>query len=384
MRLLPEITGLRGIASFHVLILHVLVLYSFAHPVSWNPASSLMSYGWIGVDLFFVLSGFLLSLPLLAKPASMRMPGFWGRYMVRRWWRIAPPYYVSIVVALALAGQLAYLVQKPMDIALHLTFLHSVRQDTLGSIVPVYWTLASEFQFYLLLPLFVLALRGRRWPIALAIASLITLVWRATTYHGPRELAWASFTLPGFLIHFSLGVLAARWHLAGFRSPVKMRHAVPAILVVFFVLPLAWLGSPAFTQGDGSWLGNLILRPLLAVGFAALVLLVTSQHSLLQRALALSPMRVLGEQSYSLYLVHVPVLVAINEWTAFRDHGLWLYALVGTVASLAAAAVFYHAIERPSLAVRQWLDERRRSPQPAPVAALPTRPLAAEPRPAPA
>jgi peptidoglycan/LPS O-acetylase OafA/YrhL len=355
VRNLPEITGMRGFAALYVLLFHIF-LYSLGTAPA--PASmGFLQYGWIGVDFFFVLSGFLLSLPFLSQPRSAAAPGAWRTYVLKRWWRIAPPYYVSIIVALALSNQLDYLLRNPLDIALHLSFLHSWRLESMVTIVGVYWTLASEFQFYLLLPLFVLLLRRPSWPLTLAGLGAITMVWRAATYHPTAGGSWLSFTLPAFLLHFAFGILAARAFVAGRRLPLGaggILFAIGGLIVV----PLMILGTGT-AQGDGSLASNIILRPMVGLGFAALIFLTVSQPSVFQRLFASRPMHALGVRSYSLYLIHIPILDLLVRWNEVSAHGFWVLATIGVGVSLAATVVFHLFAEKPSMAFREWFIERR-------------------------
>jgi peptidoglycan/LPS O-acetylase OafA/YrhL len=348
---------MRGFAALYVLGLHVVSVYAAGRTTPGGPFQGFLIQGWIGVDFFFVLSGFLLALPLLARPESMKTPGFFRNYVSKRWWRIAPPYYISIFATLAIVNQMDYLADHPGDVLLHLGFLHAFNSYTLTSIDPVYWTLASEFQFYLVLPLFVLLLRQRTWPVSLAAMGLVTLAWRAATYHGVGTPSWVSFTFPAFLLHFAFGVLAARAYLTGFRLPVKASLAIPTVVGALIVAPLVLLGAPLI-QGTNSLTANMVLRPLIALGFAMVIFLTCSDASLFRRIFSSRPMVVLGDQSYSLYLIHVPILYAVTQVPFFVHHGLWAYMAAGVVASLAGSTLFYGLVERPSLVVREWMVSR--------------------------
>src|ERR671930_657122 len=91
MRGFPALTGMRGVAA-----------------------------AWV---LFFVLSGFLLARPILARGTDLSRPSFWLGFLRRRWIRIAPPYYASILVALALSGTIGFLWHEPGSTLLHLAYL---------------------------------------------------------------------------------------------------------------------------------------------------------------------------------------------------------------------------------------------------------------------
>lgn len=361
---IPEITGMRGLAALYVVLLHVLVAWGgiTGKPLPSEVKRYAFNHGWIGVDFFFVLSGFLLALPLLTKLDGVKTREFWGSYLMKRWLRIAPPYYLAILFTALLLGEIAYLVREPMDVFLHVLYLHTFSIDTFGTINPVFWTLGVEFQFYVLLPLLVVLLARRSWAAWLVALGGLTLSWRWMTYGGGGPSSWLSFTLPAFLIHFAFGILAARVYLSGWRLRPATTLALLGGSLSLIVFPLTHFNpNGSVSQGTSSLLANLSLRPLLALGFAGVILGACCGRSLYNRILSNRPAQWVGESSYSLYLTHVPILWALARNPSMVELGFTAYLGVGLLSCLAVAFAFYGLVERPSLRLRHWVTSVRRA-----------------------
>lgn len=365
MRKLPAITGLRGFAALYVLLFHLFVEYSTRGADKTRPFG--LNHGWIGVDLFFVLSAFLLSMPFLQRPHNVRDLSAWRGYLIKRWWRIAPPYYVSILLALALAGNLSYLISGGSDVAAHVFYVHTFYLPTFASINPIYWTLGIEFQFYLILPILALAFGQRRWKASVVACVALSIAWRAATYQS-GEYSWLTFAPPAFLGHYALGIAAARLYLDGWRSPIPSAYLAPAAALAFIVLPLSVLiPNGGFGQGTENLLADALLRPLVALGFAVVTFSLAGESSLLQALFGSAPMRALGEISYSVYLTQVPVLLFLRAHTSALRLSSVGYALAGLTVALVCAFLFYRLVEKPLLKIRQQLTSRpatERNPMP--------------------
>lgn len=368
MKDIPEITGMRGLAALSVAGFHAIVVFFFLGP-GWpgGITASLLTAGWSGVDFFFVLSGFLLSLPLLSGAGYVRSRKFWTTYMGKRWMRIAPAYYVSIVLALVFANNIAYLWSHPKDVFLHMFYLHSFNSTSFSSIDGVYWTLTLEFQFYLILPLFALLFVGRRWPWALAACFLTSVLWRFATYDAVDGYHgwWLQSQIPGFLFHFAVGIVAARLYLSGWKPPLRSGFLLGALALyfaaLFFTFPFPRGGTPGFHPllEENRFIGSALFQPLLALGFAALILAMTTMKSAVRHAVAWSPAQWLGRTSYSVYLTHVPVglfMAKATPWTMSQGFLPWLGLNLAIV--LAAAGLYYRLVEQPSLALRSRLYPR--------------------------
>lgn len=318
---------LRGLAALSVAWFHFTNGGDLL-PDGWLKRSG--ARGWLGVEAFFVISGFVI--PYSMHRARYRIRQDWLRFFAKRLARLEPPYLASILLTLALgyASTLApgfrgapFRVQ-PLQLALHVGYLNAY--FGYGWINPVYWTLAIEFQFYLLaaisFPLVAHRSAAARLAAVGAICALMALYPRGWS-SGALPAGFRNVGLFQYAGLFALGALAFQKFvgLLGARGFVPLAIAVSAPLAAATNISIASVG----------------LATALAIAFLP--------------GRALAPLAPLGTISYSLYLVHVPVGGrAINLGTRFA-HGLFgqLATLAAaTVVSIAAAIVLGRFVERPA------------------------------------
>jgi len=316
--------------------------------------------GWVGVDLFFVLSGYLISRHLMrAGIGSGRF--HLGRYLATRALRIVPAYYA--VLLLVVIGVFPFFPVAAeglsVRVAYHLLFL----QDYLPSdINVVFWSLGVEEKFYLLAPLLIFALlrcqrAWLRFAFLLAI-FILPVVLRTVAFSGMGEgvdypTFWRLLRSPFHMalegLVFGVGIAIAEH--AGFvpRSP---RRGLATLLVSSMVLAI-WLSTGDF-MADITLVDVLVQPPLLA--------LLAGMMTLGAVALGGTPMlftpawRFLSRLSYSLYLIHFPLVpLAMPLATSYGQMTFWIVYLV---ASLCAALVVHVAVERPFLRWKERLEHR--------------------------
>ena len=359
----PALTGLRGLAALGVLLFHAFVLAGqprdLPAPVTW-----LFAYGWSGVDVFFTLSAFLLTLPFLPTvPAAERPPALltYGR---NRLLRILPAYYAQMAVLLAVgfAGMGGALGWPRLDAGLFLAnaaFLYGA-MPSIDPMVPPWWTLPVELAFYLVLPLFARLLSPGRWQWML-LAIVASLAYRVLLMHAgltrTEEVAWIEH-VPGRLHQFLVGMLAAYAY-----ARLRARSALPgpgradllafAAGAAFIALPaLGWLASGEPFQGGP------VAQPFLASWhlFASLVVAVmllalAAGAPRARKLLSVGPLQALGVVSYSLYLWHYPVMLGLREALGGREaigSDFWPFLAYGLIFSTLAAAVSWWLVERPA------------------------------------
>lgn len=364
---MPALQSLRGLAALWVVLYHVQVyLRYYQLPLLPVPGLRL---GWLGVDLFFVLSAYLLSQPFLDGRAQR-----YGRFLADRFLRIAPPYYAAFALAAVLYALFAPEAWVPAKAGWSLVFLQNFRFETFVAVNPAFWSLAVELQFYLLLPFVAPLFRGPRWPWALGAAMLVSLLYRALLFrwHTPDALQWETFTLPSFLGHFALGLSVARIRRLG-AGAIAIR---PGLRRTTFAVGLALIAVPAYLwiPRDSIYFsvlsleGDALVRPLAACGFALMVL-ATASGGWVARALSWRPLEWLGAISYSLYLVHVPAqIMAIKAVPPPEDPLAW--TLVAILSSLLAGWLLYRGVEAPA---EVWRRKRKLRRQAAAAAAKPGR-----------
>lgn len=332
------IQALRGVAASWVVLFHIgkgEYLTGFTERLPGWVAYLLFDYGSAGVAVFFVLSGFVISHGLTDR--SMDARGF-GRFVTRRSIRLDPPYWASMALTMSIGALYAALSGVPFVppgagvILGHVVYLQELLR--LPQIELVYWTLTYEVQFYLVLAagwwaITVLIRRGMRaeWARLLVLEPLGALAFLSAA--SGRE--WAIHGLFVNLWHgFFLGVLA---YEAGVRG-----RAAPALIALCAVTLLGAVGKDA-VFGTPCALTALLLASLARTGH-------------LDRGLGGRGWQFLGRISYSLYLVHVPIIMlGFAIWGRLAGRG-FLADLAGLLvvggAILAAAAAFWWVMERPS------------------------------------
>lgn len=344
---------LRALAAMLVVFYHLFELGSPAMKqlLLWPPNP----YGWVGVDLFFVLSGFFIG-RLVLEPEQFRP----GVFFVRRAFRILPAYYFSIaVIVLFLQPGLLFSTNGWWHLVSHAFLFHNILPDHHGSINGVYWTLAVEWQFYLLMLVAAPLLRSRAFIWVLLFALVACWSYRTSIYlHGSDNLILRfqhGTQLPGMLDLFVAGILAAKLSL---RFPECLRRHSRLILTIGVFATVLALGYLQRHIGD-YWTHAFSIvgtRSLLAIGFGLLVLGMLHPPASLMAGCRFLGLPQIGQCSYSLYLFHLPI------WLVMREHlpaqwginGMIVVLFVYLVATILVSRFVYRHIEAP------WMESGRR------------------------
>jgi peptidoglycan/LPS O-acetylase OafA/YrhL len=356
----PALDGLRGCAALAVLLFHGWALslwtVSSADGVLVHGFNQILSLGWAGVDVFFTLSAFLLSLPFVQAARDGRVPDL-RRYLLRRVLRIVPAYWLQfVIIALVFSATLPSL----GTLIAHLGLWLNIGSAPVRPLLPVWWTLPVEFGFYLLLPGLALMLRPGRWPwlLLLVIAAPLYRQYVLQLELAPGVAAvWADH-LPGRIDQFAIGMLGAyAWvHAAlGFRLH-QPRHtdAVAIAGLLLFVAVLAFPLTLGLRAGPWptahplllAWHGyaSLGLLPLLWAGAAG--------KGKVLAMLATAPLRWLGRISFSLYLWHYPLMMLARPHAGLLPDGPWRplwFNLVLLPACLLVAWLSWRLVEAPAM-----------------------------------
>lgn len=353
LEFVPALTGLRGVAAGAVVAFH---LWNFsgqhALAVLGYPLQSLAACGYLGVDLFFVLSAFLLAQPFLAAAAGWRSSPALPTYFARRALRVLPAYWTQVallfVIGVAMTGAAPFGLRTAL---LHLAFLQGLA-DRPGNISEVYWSLPVEWWFYFWLPPVAWLFGRARWWWIVILCVALGVGFRALCWHWYAEAQWFRYgnilLLRARIDEFALGILAASAHLRlAHDSRWRPRLAAAGALGILALAPWLARRGDIFATADFPWL--LVHYDVVGALLAMVVLGAAGSGRACRALLANRALFALGTVSYSLYLWHFPVL----KWT--DQLGLWraapapLAAAVATVAMLAAAALSYRFVERPFL-----------------------------------
>lgn len=320
--------------------------------------ANLFKNGWIGVDLFFVLSGYLIACGLIRR--SNPQSGFFPKgYFKDRILRIVPAYYA--VLLLCAAGFFPGFGQaSAQSIFAHLIFL----QDYTGSdINVVFWSLGVEEKFYIIAPVIVLLLARQssmKACAALCVALLlISPLCRGLTFEAiAGRVGYDQYfammrspfhmSLEGFVVGIMVAILRAR----GFS--VSPSAALAALCAGAGVLVM-WLGSNEFL-GEITRIDVWLAPSLLALLFGVMVFCAAC---LSDRKMRFEPFfRVNARLSYTLYLVHFPLLPLVLALSEQQHHWVFWAAYLGL--SYALAIIVHFGVEKPFLLLKQMLNRADR------------------------
>ena len=359
---IPELDGLRGLAILLVLLCHFVGNSDHTSlPLRLDRFCWVLRSGWMGVDLFFVLSGFLIGGILLDSRSS---GNYFRRFYIRRVHRILPIYFLLMLLFAFIVGILQFFPQGRATVSLRellvlpkcIFFL----QNFFGSFTNfqwrwfvVTWSLAVEEQFYLVAPFFIRFLSVPRLTgllVSFVVASPILRLVGFRYLHGGLlngALAWRADTL-------AFGMLAAiAWRTSAFREALARNQrvlrwvvAVLATGILLLLKPLIVLPLPPLTISLGySWIGAF---------FTGLLLLVISQsRGWTAGVMRMAWLRFLGTISYCLYLVHMPInqfshlLLLHRGRPAIEDWKGVAVTLLAAGLSLVVAKLSWTYIESP-------------------------------------
>ncbi len=338
----------------------------------------LVIFGFTGVHMFFVLSGYLLFRPFLSRLLTDNPLPSLANFYLRRFLRIVPCY----LVALACYTAIRYLTHQKLpdtfNLITHalLVFNYFPSID-IYSINGVFWTLAIEAQYYLLLPLIVLLVtkvfrfkQGKAVITIIAIFLLVGVMGRLIEFHiwenQPRTLAFVRFrTVFSFMDMFGFGMLTA--YLGSIPTLFKRHYRVLqwsllTMGLALFIFSNNWVAASGHSWLAGDNLLIILMFPVLICLGQAMLLLVLSSSSLgRSRFLTQRPLLFVGEISYSLYLYHLGVqfcmfkLISLEAIPNFQFRG-FCYGLLFLPPSLLVAYIMYLIVEKPSLG---WVEKFR-------------------------
>ena len=351
-RRVPELDGLRGLAILLVLAWHLLPpALADAPPRLLHLTNSVIRFGWSGVDLFFVLSGFLLGGILLDHRGSTR---YFRTFYVRRFYRILPAYAVIVGIFLLLLGTtpspaFAWLFEPRMPIWSYLTFTQNFAMASAGAFGAQWlgptWSLAVEEQFYLMLPLVIRFVPRRALWIVLTIMAALAPVTRTALFllgaHGGMS---GTVLMPARADALMLGVLAAlALRSPSFRATLDTRR--PLFYGALAVLSLAIIGMAVMGDSQGSPRMLFYGYSVLALFYTTVLLLAVTadRGETLGQVLRWPVLRRTGTLAYAIYLLHVPLMGLVSGLIPSRA----IAGAIAVAATFIGAAWSWEYFEKP-------------------------------------
>jgi len=333
-RHIPALDGLRAIA-----VLMVLATHFWADPAGYPLLNRLAAFGWAGVDLFFVLSGFLITGILWN---SRDKPHYFLNFYARRTLRIFPLYYAVLGLVLLVLPLVATLPARVIsDRALYFLYLSNFALAAGGwqlFLLDITWSLSIEEQFYLVWPSVVRVLTHRRLMV-LCVALIILVPLARLLSWNVLGWRWLHMMTPLRMDAFAVGALLAL-------KSVSPRRAA-SFLLASGTLILGLVLSGVYARD--SWLVGTVGYSLNALAAGAAVGLATSIPLLTAR-----PLRHIGKVSYGMYLLHPLCLAAASTGAhalGFDLMSISGWPLIDAIGALAILTLFTVAVSTVSFAV---------------------------------
>jgi peptidoglycan/LPS O-acetylase OafA/YrhL len=354
---LPQLDGIRGIAILGVMLCH----YTYDLPES-PPHSALsrtahaLSFGWMGVDLFFVLSGFLIASILIANRGAAN---YFGAFYARRACRIIPLY--AIVLALGILTDFSINMgasfpekAQPISLLWYATFTQNMAPARLNG--PIWfgpsWSLAVEEQFYLIAPIAIWFLSRRNLLVGLVVLAIAAPLLRLALHIVLSQSSFAAFAfiLPARMDSLIAGVICA-WLLSDETVELRVRDNLSRIKSVF----LATSGLVAIFiainwQQQSLSMDTIGLSVIACCGGSLLLICILDADGFLTKGMRIPALGWLGRRAYFLYVFHNVVPYSIFQLfgrsTIASAADVALFGLAMLVL-FAAAELSWRCIEKP-------------------------------------
>ena len=382
--------GLRAVAALSVVLYHVFLAGSWVS-TAWGSATREEFYFLeTGVQLFFVLSGFLLFLPYARALLSSQPLPRALRFYQRRALRILPAYWVCLTLLVLLVPWTFGGPKFLGDVLSHVVLIHDDFPPFNRDIEGPFWTLAVEVQFYLALPLLAAVLQRVmgasrslvRLSAAVVTIMVLALMMRALDAEIMAHLPVASMTgianvgqvfvlitmgtQGKYLEVFAVGMLCAVLYVATIESKllsVKQQHRlglallIMAIVLILVSLPLWPYFSLVYHRGFDIGIRGVVTPFIVSLGYGSLLLAILWGNAIIRAPFEFYPLRFIGLISFSLYLWHDPFISHLIP-------GLARLSLVKVRIPLAFIAGYlsYQLVERPFLTRRKAIPREYAQP----------------------
>lgn len=357
----PMVDALRGLAALTIVVYHVIEIIEWeTFPLS-GPLGALFRAGWMAVDLFFVVSGFVIAISAKRCYDGAASPReFWKVYFLKRFFRIVPLHFLTCGIFLIFISPATMLRPDVLwHIFTHLLFIHNWFPETCGSINGSNWSLGVEVQFYLLMALMVKIFTKFKPSFFLMTSVAVSWAWRSgayTIFEGQTlegvNLVWLyTCQMVGMLDLFGWGCALALMKMQGVSLIQSskyaylnhwMTYAGLACLVGTPVMKVYWNNA---TYWDNP--AMVIFWRTFAGLFWVLVLEAACVMGTGNISQWVAPLRYLGTISYGIYLWHLLVISSISRTDLV--HRPMNFLVLTVICTTICASISWHFFEKPIL-----------------------------------
>jgi peptidoglycan/LPS O-acetylase OafA/YrhL len=354
-----ELDSLRGIAAMSVFIFHIAMILpdnwkeGFLWSIIFYSPFHLFFTGEQPVILFFVLSGFVLSLTYFTgKKIS------YFSFVIKRFFRLYLPYVVSIIVAILLCllfsnggnqrlGTLFNIVWKdPVNIGNLLEHFLFIGNYNVYSYNVVIWTLIHEMRISIILPLLVFfAIRfGWKINLAIGIGTAILGAFFHLLLQDPFQPFYKSLF---YILMFIMGIILCKnrvYLIEFFKSLKKGRKITIAVIGAFLYIYADLLSNP------------LLIDWAATVG-VSILLIISLSSEMASKILLIKPLQFLGKISFSLYLYHIPILLSLI-YILYGKLPLLIIAIAAIILTILISNVAWLVIEKPSIRIANYFSRK--------------------------
>ena len=378
---IPALDGLRGVAILAVMLFHLITACGYGSD-AWltRKIIGVAVNLWTGVDLFFVLSGFLITGILLRV---RNQPSYFKNFYVRRALRIFPLYYAALIVIFVVLPRFVAFASPDVQRVFHAQgwvwaysedvaiFLHNEDFfDPPGLWVGHFWSLGVEEHFYLLWPLVVYFCSRRALTFVSLFVILATPLVRGLMVYLHLDMAMIFTQTFSRTDQLAMGgLLAVSAEVFDYARLARFARWAVGLSIAYVVLAMVIQGGPLWW---GHWTALGPGFSALALGATGLmVFAVSPEGNPLSRLLEGRALRTFGKYSYGLYVLHVPLqplymylfppmaigsLAAGLGFTASRVVGLLGFATLGIATTMVLAVFSFHFFEQPFLRLKRFFD----------------------------
>lgn len=371
---LHQLDSLRGLAALTVMIGHFIVVFPimemFTYNFQGNDTVNLLKYTplhffWAAheaVIFFFLLSGFVLSLPFFRGKVH------YGSYLVKRICRIYIPYIIIVVFAIfmkyftyqgsisSLSNTINSIWNTPFTFSNLLGHLFLIGEFDYHSYDAVIWSLVHEMRISILFPIIMFFIVKRGWVFNSLVALVLPILYLQLEKIFPSNIPTNYNSTLHFISFFIIGALLAKYRiqLTNFFTVQSKVLKISVLIIGILFYTYSWW----FYPGKTDWHSMVLNDWMISIGAALFIILSLSSQSL-SKVLLLKPISFLGKVSYSLYLIHIIVLVSVLQ--LFNGHlPLWGLLAGAFGLSIFLSYIAYLFIELPSIRLGKWLTAKKK------------------------